>query len=125
MMRIVPETEEVILLVDFNELREDDSLLTYSDLSFGPWKPQEGLSARLIDGEGCSCVGDVKRVVGEEVEVVPDWSTWVCDPPGWTTSWTPPEQAVENAERSEEDDPRTKEPDTKGYDDAAPPVVAI
>jgi len=111
-MKIVPDIEEVILLVDFNERGEDDSLLTYWDFSLGPWKPQEGLWARLVDGEGCSCVGYVRRIRGDEVEVVPDWATWVCETPGWA-KWTPPKQTVERVEWSGEAGTLPKQPGTR------------
>src|SRR5215204_777174 len=101
-MKILPHIEEVVLLVDFNELDENDSLSTYWDFSLGPWKPQEGLWARLVDGEGCSCLGKVKRISGEDVEVVPDWATWVCDAPEWAT-WSPPGQAAKRAARLRKD----------------------
>lgn len=90
-MTFVPDIEEINLVVDFNEL-EGDSLSTYLEFSRGPWKPREGDWARLTDGEGSSCLGYVKRIEGDMVEVLPDWTTWLPEQSHW--AWTPPAQTV-------------------------------
>lgn len=117
-MTFVPDIEEINLVVDFNEL-EGDSLSTYLEFSRGPWKPREGDWARLTDGEGSSCLGYVKRIEGDMVEVLPDWTTWLPEQSHW--AWTPPAQTVratslyealrrlhESNERRAQDAERTK-----------------
>ncbi len=94
-MKMTPAIEEIILVVDFNQL-EGDSLPTYLDFSIGPFRPEVGAWARLIDGEGNSCVGYVRRIRDGVVEVVPDWATWTVDTPAWAT-WAPPSQVAKRA----------------------------
>lgn len=96
-MKLMPSIEEVVLLVDFNDLEEDDSLQTYQDFSLGPFRPSEGGWARLIDGEGCSCLGYIRSIREGVVEVAPDWATWTTSTPAWAT-WTPLKKAVERIE---------------------------
>ncbi len=84
--------DEVNLLVDFNQL-QGDRLSTPLECSLGPWGPREGGWARLTDGEGSSCLGYVRRIRDDEVEVEPDWATWLPEPPHWAT-WTPPRQTI-------------------------------
>jgi hypothetical protein len=93
---LIPDTEEINLVVDFNQL-EGDQLSTPLEFSLGPWSPREGHWARLVDGEGYSCLGYIRRVHNGVVEVEPDWATWLPEPPDWTT-WRPPRQTI--AERT-------------------------
>jgi hypothetical protein len=91
-LKFIPETEEINLVVDFNQL-EGDRLSTPMEFSLGPWRPQEGNWARLIDGEGSSCLGYVRRVDDDIVEVEVEWATWLPEPPDWTT-WSPPPEII-------------------------------
>jgi len=84
---------EIVLWVDFNNLKDDERLPTTLRYATGPRKPGVGDWVHIMDSDGDSCLAQVLRVEGMLVEVRPDWSTWKASAPRWST-WSPPRQAA-------------------------------
>lgn len=71
--------EEIILLVDFTSVDENDLIPATLRYSVFLRKPREGDWVRLDDREGHSCLGRIERIKGELIKVAPYWETWISE----------------------------------------------
>jgi hypothetical protein len=67
-----------VLDVDFNDVREDDTVVICRATSFNQRTRglRRGALVQLWDGASGSCLGRVARVRGRRVDVITHWDTW-------------------------------------------------